>query len=138
MALDLDAFLEKTYNFSEPTWLAARDWLTLRLRAVARSQKTISYGELCDEMRTKGIAELEPHGTPFAALLGQINVVEHDGGKPLLSAVVVNKDTMEPGVGFWNIARDLGLEPGDTEAKREKFWLDSLRECHAQWGTAIS
>ena len=137
MSLDLDVFLEKTYGFPEPTWRSARVWPTGRLRRVAASGhgETVSYGELCDEMRKRNLIELEPHGTPFAALLGQINVIEHDEENPLISAVVVNRDTKQPGVGFWNIARDLDLSPGETEDEREAFWLSSLKACHERWKT---
>jgi len=94
---------------------------------------TLSYSEICDEMRLKGIIDLEPHGTPFAALLGQINVIEHDLGRPLISAVVVSKEERQPGVGFWNIAKELGIEVGESENQRVAFWLDSLQECHRRW-----
>jgi hypothetical protein len=47
---------------------------------------------------------------------------EHGEGNQLISAVVVNRDTRQPGVGFWNIARDLGLSQarnrGDFEWAR--------------------
>jgi hypothetical protein len=133
MALDLDAFLEKTYGFPEETWTAARDWLTHRLQRVAGERGTVAYGELCEEMHSKGIIDLDPHGAPLAGLLGQVNVLEHDAGNPLISAVVVSKDAMEPGVGFWNIAKDLGIEFGDSPGEREAFWVQSLNECYARW-----
>jgi hypothetical protein len=133
--LDLDAFLDKTYGYPEPTWEAARQWLTARLRRVAASGhgETVSYSDLCDEMRKRDVIDLEPHGTPLAALLGQVNVIEHEHGNPLISAVVVGKDTMQPGVGFWNIAKDLGIQFGDSPNEREAFWLQSLEECHKRW-----
>ena len=84
MTADLDAFLDKTYGFPASTWQLAQKWLTARLRRVAavRDGETISYSELCDEMRKRNVIELEPHGTPLAGLLGQINVMEHDQGNP--------------------------------------------------------
>lgn len=137
MPRDLDAFLEKTYGFPASTWQLAQQWLTARLRRVAASREgeTISYSDLCDEMRKRNVIDLEPHGTSLAGLLGQINVMEHDQGNPPISAVVVSKDTMQPGVGFWNMSRNLGIEFGESEREREAFWLKSLRECHERWKT---
>jgi hypothetical protein len=134
MPTDLDAFLDKTYGFPEAEWLAARSWLTKRLGAVAATGNTTSYGVLCDEMARSSLPRLDPHGTTFAALLGQINVLEHDAGRPLISAVVVSKEAGEPGVGFWNIARDLGVAFGDSAEEREAFWLESLKACFDYYG----
>lgn len=137
MSLDLDAFLDKTYGFPEAIWHRARTWLIGRLRQVAASGhgETITYGDLTDELRKRNLIDLEPHGAAFAALLGQINIQEHDDGNPLISAVVVSRETRQPGVGFWNIAADLGLSPGETPDQRELFWLTSLKECHERWRT---
>jgi hypothetical protein len=129
MPIDIDAFLDKTYGFPEAEWIATRSWLTKKLGAVAATGNTTSYGVLCNEIAKAGLLRLEPHGQPLAGLLGQINVIEHDADRPLISAVVVSKDGGEPGVGFWNIARDLGIEFGDSVDEREAFWLESLKAC---------
>ena len=127
-----DEFVNRTYGFATSEWLTARDWLTRRLRRVGaeRQGATVQYGTLCDDMRREGVANLEPHGTPLAALLGQINVLEHEEGRPLISAVVVSKDTGEPGVGFWNLAEGVGFKIGDTIEQREAFWLDALADVY--------
>ena len=130
MAPDREAFLGNTYGFPEETWTAAREWLTRRLQRVADEKRTIAYSRLCEEMRSKGIIHLDPHGTRLAGLLGQINVLEHDAGNPLISAVVVSKKTMEPGLGFWNTAKDLGIKVGDSPDERQAFWLQSLNDCY--------
>jgi hypothetical protein len=84
-------------------------------------------------MARAGHPRLDPHGTAFAALLGQINVLEHDAGNPLISAVVVSKDEMKPGVGFWSIAAELGYDIGADDRRREAFWLNSLKQCYTRW-----
>jgi hypothetical protein len=133
--MEFEEFVNKTYGFATSEWLTARGWLTRRLRRVAaeRQGSTIQYGTLCEEMRREGVLTLEPHGTPLAALLGQINVLEREEGRPLISAVVVSKDTGQPGVGFWNLAQEMGSDIGDTPERREAFWLDALAACHAYW-----
>ena len=84
-------------------------------------------------MARAGHPRLDPHSTAFAALLGQINVLEHDAGNPLISAVVVSKDEMKPGVGFWSIAAELGYDVGADDRRREEFWLNSLKQCYTRW-----
>jgi hypothetical protein len=133
MTFDLDQFIQTTYKFPEVAWLSAREWLTHRLRQVAHDQGTTYYGDLCAEMKRVGVISLEPHGTPLAGLLGQINVVENDQNRPLLSAVVLSKETGAPGVGFWNISEQMGIDVGRTTDERERFWLESLRACHDYW-----
>jgi hypothetical protein len=67
-------------------------------------------------------------------LLGQVNVLEQEEHKPLISCVVVHKsgDT-RPGVGFWNMAREMRLDVGRAEAEQERFWVRELNRCYAKW-----
>lgn len=84
-------------------------------------------------MRQRNIIDLEPHGVPFAACLARSMSKNTTTVTPMISAVVVSRETRQPGVGFWNIANDLDLSPGQTEDERERFWLASLKECHERW-----
>jgi hypothetical protein len=77
-------FLDKTYGHPKPEWDETRAWMTRRLHAIARAQSKITYGELCREAAAAGHLALEPHGTPLAGLLGQINVDERERGRPLV------------------------------------------------------
>ena len=45
-------------------------------------------------------------------MLDDISRSEHDAGRPLLSAVVIRRDTNIPGRGFFSLARELAL--GET------------------------
>ena len=127
--MDLDRFLELTYGFEEEPWLRAREWVTHSLRQTSHAHQTTSYGDLCNALQTATGVSLEPHGSPLAAMLGQINVIEHDAGRPLLSAAVLLKETGKPGTGFWSIAREMKMSFSDLDA----FWLDSLNECYSYW-----
>ncbi len=63
-----------------------------------------------------------------------INVLEREHGRPLISAIVVHKsDDWMPGVGFWNIAREIGIDPGSSEASRLEFWVREFSRCHSYW-----
>jgi hypothetical protein len=124
--------LEK--DFGEPDWHGARAEMTRRLHKIARAQAKITYSELCDELRRDGVIALEPHGSPLAWMLGQINVLEARQGRPLISSLVVHKsDDWLPGVGFWSIAKLMGLDIGDTEEAKVAFWAHEFGRCHAYW-----
>jgi hypothetical protein len=134
VAVDRERFMNNTYGYSVGEWESTRDWLTKRLHRVARDQAKTTYGELCREMAAAGMLRLEPHSSALAALLGQINILEREAGRPLISAIVVHKtDDWMPGVGFWNIARAIGIDPGATEELRLEFWVKEFGRCHAYW-----
>ena len=121
-------------TFGYANWGEARNEIIRRLHRIARAQSKITYSELCDGLRADGVIDLEFHGTPLAHMLGQINVLEHQRGRPLLSSVVVHKSgDYFPGVGFWSFAKLLGLDIGETEAERVKFWAQEFSRCHAYW-----
>ncbi|MEI6058417.1 MAG: hypothetical protein WCP89_01470 [archaeon] len=66
-------------------------------------------------------------------VLDEISRYEISGGRPLLSAVVVQKDTMRPGKGFGKLVDALGLslpgEDGDTQ------YIRLLTDVHKYWRT---
>ena len=78
-----------------------RERVRARLIEVARSEGTITYGQLAP------IADSEP------MVIGQehldaISRAEVSEGRPMLSAVVVNAKTGLPGPGFFKLAAELG------------------------------
>lgn len=99
-----------------------------KLREIARAQKTVIYSEIAP---IAGIDTGNPH---FAALVGQlldeINRVEAENGRPLLSAVVIGKDTGMPGRGFFNCARDLKRYSGNDDLE---YWLQELQQVYDHW-----
>ena len=129
-----DEPIDMALTFGYEDWAEARDEIIRRLHRVARAQSKITYSELCDELRTEGVIDLPYHGAPLDYMLGHINLLEHERGRPLLSSVVVHKSgDYFPGVGYWNFAKLLGLEVGDSEAEQVKFWAQEFSRCHAYW-----
>lgn len=72
---------------------------------------------------------------PFRTLysmLGHISMYEVEHGRPMLSALVVTKETGLPGEGFAKLAKHLGIQAGDGEmalwdaqlARVVEFWTD--------------
>jgi hypothetical protein len=126
--------MQLTYGFPTSEWETARSWVRERLREVAGVQSTITYSELCREISTALGTRLEPHGTPLAGLLGQVNVLEREEQRPLISCVVVHKSgDWKPGLGFWNMAKEMGLDVGTTDAERDRYWVEELKRCYAAW-----
>ena len=70
------------------------------------------YGLLVEKARHRENVAYSDTGKSRAAigpLLDEINRHEHLEGRPMLSVVVVHKDTTDPGLGFIACAEDLGL-----------------------------
>ena len=63
-------------------------------------------------------------------ILGEISRREYEGGRPLLSAVVILRNENIPGEGFFNLARGLELYDEDNDMK---FWIQELRRVHDYW-----
>jgi hypothetical protein len=135
MALDRERFLSQTYGYSQGEWESARDWTTRRLRKVARDRTTIPYSDLSSEMAQAGEIPLEPHSSALAALLGHVNLLEYEEGRPLISALVIYKGgDAEPGPGFWNFAKALGIDVGSGSQARLDFWSREVERCYECWG----
>jgi hypothetical protein len=66
-------------------------------------------------------------------MLGEISADCHAEGLPLLSALVVYKDAMEPGPGFFKFAEGLGIELGSNERARWHFWMRNLKGAYEDW-----
>ena len=65
-------------------------------------------------------------------LLGQVSLdlLDVDADRPLISALVVEKDSKRPSHGFWALCRDLGLADAvSTPSRREEFWLGEVERC---------
>jgi len=66
-------------------------------------------------------------------ITGEINEYEHRHGRPMLSAVVVTKDTGMPGGGFFVLASSLGKFNGDSEQEKRTFLESELEEVYNTW-----
>ena len=94
-----------------------------RLIKVAKDKKTICYSELGGEF---GISLML-----VGKVVGDISVFESQQCRPLLSAVVVSKNTGIPSKGFWGgptyeKARKKGVS-------RQDFWKSELNRVYDYW-----
>ncbi len=64
--------------------------------------------------------------TALAEMLGAIMAEDHSHGRPLSCAIVVGVQSGKPGRGFFDMARRLGYQVGNTQQAEEAFWKSQL------------
>lgn len=98
-----------------------------RLGEVARSGCVVTYEEVAS------LVDLDPRDpaqrSALSALLREVSLHEHEHGRPLLSAVVVSRDTRLPGRGFFSLMRLLGSGDDGDEA----LFVRELQRVHFHW-----
>lgn len=101
-----------------------------KLKEVARGQGITYYSDIAP---MAGLDMDLPHDRyEIGAILDDINRYEDKGGRPMLSAVVVHKDSLKPGTGFFTLARALRLFDREDE---DKFCIQELRKVHDYWAS---
>lgn len=100
-----------------------------RLVQAARAREFVHYGELA---RMLGIDMDNPHfGAQVGKVLGQISEDEIAAGRPMISAIVVSKDDMLPGKGFFKLGQELHrVETGEDEIG---FAVRQIKLVHDYW-----
>ena len=97
------------------------------LLSVARAfEGLITYGELGARFG------IEPHYA-LPELLGEISAYEHGCGRPMLTAVVVNRETMMSGVGLARLAHWLGCPVNPTGDIWYEWYFRELRRVWSYW-----
>lgn len=101
-----------------------------RLVKAARAGEFVHYGELA---KLLGIDMDNLHfGAQVGKVLGRISEDEVASGRPMLSAIVVSRDTMLPGKGFFHLGQQLRqTEPNEDEMA---FAVREIRRVHDYWG----
>ena len=93
----------------------------------ARNDKTLSYTQLVSKISS---IQLEPHDVRLDRLLESVARDEDFAGRGILTVVVVHKTgDMRPGLGFFEIAEQLGRDVSDRDA----CWIAELKNVYAQW-----
>jgi hypothetical protein len=95
----------------------------------ARLRGMIPYSNLATQITT---IHIEPESYALAAMLGEISQAENAAGRGMLSVIVVHKSgDMQPGPGFFELAKELGRDTSDIL----KCWVDELKKVHAYWSS---
>ncbi len=115
------------------TWRDPVDETTKAIRdkilSVAKAKGTINYSEIAPLAQLDMSRELDRQR--IGSILDDISRAEHLAGRPLLSAVVIRRDTNNPGTGFFELARELGLLSANEE--RDEYWVKELNRVHQHW-----
>lgn len=76
---------------------------------------------------------MEPDSFALAHMLGEISEEENAAGRGMLSVIVVHKNgDMQPGPGFFQLAKKLGRDTSD----KTTCWVNELHGVHRHWSEA--
>jgi len=115
------------YGFDESDWETAKREAREKLVEVARLRGRIPYSELVTHIHSISIAEHDPR---LAHFLGEISEAEDTAGRGMLTAVVTHKSgDMQPGPGFFELARRRGRDTSDLI----RCWVGEFNRVHDYW-----
>lgn len=115
------------HGFSKSDWRVAKDEAREAMIERAKVRGMIPYSDLVRRITT---IQLEPHDPRLFRLLGEISTEEDAVGRGMLSAVVVHKaGDMQPGPGFFELAKSLGRDTSDIV----DCWVKELKLVYAYW-----
>lgn len=95
-----------------------------RLHEVANQNEVVSYSELTDGFKLV-------HRFRIGSVLGIVGTLEHELGNPVLTAVVINKQSERAGDGFMDLLQVLGMTVPSTETEKRRVWEEHLEKVHA-------
>lgn len=105
----------------------------------ARNGSLTSYTEMNTVLGQRSAARnfdfsAETERAAMGELLGRIVERNRPETGHMISSIVTYLNVNEPGNGFFNLARDLGLLPADAGAERlESFWASEVGAIHAHY-----
>jgi len=115
------------YGYHINDWNAAKEEIRQALVERAKVRGMIPYSDLANRVTT---IRLEPDAYAMAAMLGEISTAENAAGRGMLTVIVVHKEgDMQPGPGFFALARELGRDTSDIL----RCWVDELHRVHQAW-----
>jgi len=115
------------YGFAGAQWESAKEQAKAVLSEVATRKGRIAYSELVEQITA---LSLEPHDPRLFHLLGEISTEEDHAGRGMLTAIVVHKSgDMQPGPGFFELAKSLGKNTKDPLV----CWITEFNKVHDYW-----
>lgn len=115
------------YDYPIEKWNKGKEEMRQILISRAKVRGMIPYSELTQKIKS---INLDPESYALTAMLGEISSEENAAGRGMLSVVVVHKTgDMQPGPGFFELAKDLGRDTSDIL----KCWVEELKKVHAYW-----
>ena len=121
--------MSNRYGLKHEEWETAKKEMRDILISRASARGMITYSELVSKLKT---IKLEPESFALATMLGEISTEENAAGRGMLSVIVVHKHgDMQPGSGFFELAKELGRDTTDIT----KCWVEELNKVHYYWST---
>ncbi|MGE0266607.1 MAG: hypothetical protein AB7V06_28290 [Candidatus Obscuribacterales bacterium] len=115
------------FGFDEADWSAAKFEAKNAMIAKAKLRRVIPYSDLVNKITS---ISLQPRDPRLFHLLGEISTEEATAGRGMLTAIVVHKSgDMQPGPGFFDLAKRLGRDVSNIE----KCWINEINEVYKQW-----
>lgn len=115
--------------------------LVRRAKELNFDEMPITYGELGSKIGL--YPDPDWFQLKIAHIVGACSKYEHRQGRPLISALVVNKDTYRPGKGFWGlegilprlrkVVRIEDITPEWLDKDRDDFWVKELKKIDKEW-----
>jgi hypothetical protein len=66
--------------------------------------------------------------------LGEISIIEHSKGRPLLSALIIHKSSdREQGNGFYKLCGEIYGKQWEALKADKDFEIEKMKECYAFW-----
>lgn len=109
------------------SWEKAKSEIRDILIMKARERAMIPYSDLVDQIHAVSFSAFDNR---LFAILGEVSIEEHRRGAPLLSVLVVHKvGDMQPGTGFFEMAKSLGRDTSDVL----KTWILEVQHVYQYW-----
>lgn len=119
--------MEKVLGVPIEKWNATKEEIRQILITKAKERSFITYSDLVREIKTM---KLTPDSILLFNMLGEISEEEDKNGRGMLSVIVVHKyGDMQPGKGFYNLAKKLGRDVSDKMA----CWVEEFKKVHGYW-----
>jgi hypothetical protein len=115
------------YGDKAEDWEAAKEEMRQVLVERARLRGMIPYSDLVSRIET---IRMQPDSSALGHMLGEISQAEDAAGRGMLSVIVVHKvGDMQPGPGFFQLAKKLGRDTSDILT----CWVEELKRVHRYW-----
>jgi hypothetical protein len=115
------------HGFPEADWAAAKDEARDIMIDRARVRGMIPYSDLVARIQSIDMGAHDPRLFHF---LGELSAEEDALGRGMLTVLVVHKSgDMQPGPGFFELAKSLGRDTSDLL----RCWIDELHRVHTVW-----
>jgi hypothetical protein len=113
------------HGFSRADWNAAKEEARALMVERAKVRGMISYSDRVQQIRTNRVEAQDPR---LFHMLDEILSEEDAAGRGMLTVIVVHKlGDMQPGPGFFELAKQLGRNTRDID----KCWIDEPHRVHA-------